>query len=370
MGGCAVTRGRVGRVRRGDGEMGRTSRDKRRRGRHHGAVRVDRGYLFWGIFFVVLGLIPLADREGWVDVGGVRDVVRLWPLVIIGVGVVILFSRSRLALVATVAGALVLGTLAGTALTSLGGGTVFDCIRVGDAALPRTTTRGTLDPSGSARVHIDCGDLRVGTASGSAWTLDAGHAGDPPRVEASANDLSIRPADGPPRRQDWALALPVALASLQVEANASSTTLALEATALSRLDATVNAGDLRIAAPTGRMDSLELEVNAGDVHLDAPSTDIATLAVDANAASVEMSLGGSVTGNIDGAAMSVTVCVPTDAALQIRTRDDVAFSHDLRATGLVRTGDVWVRDGAGPSISLTVGGTASTFTLADMGSCT
>ena len=74
-------------------------------------------------------------------------------------------------------------------------------------------------------------------------------------------------------------------------------------------------------------------------------------------------------GSIDGAAMSARVCVPTDAALQVRTRDDVAFSQDMRVTGLVRTGDVWVREGVGPRISLTVGGTASSFTLADTGSC-
>lgn len=332
-------------------------------------MRIDRGYLFWGIFFVLLGAIPLADREGWVEVGGLGDAVRLWPLVIIGIGVVILFSRSRLAVVTTVVGALVLGTLAGTALASFGGGGVFDCIRVGDAALPRTTTGGTLDPSGSARVHIDCGDLNVGTASGSDWTLDAGHAGDPPRVAASANDLSIRPADGPPRRQDWALALPVALASLQVEANASSTTLALEATALSRLDATANAGDLSLVAPLGRMDRLQLGANAADVEVRALSTDIADLDVEANAASVRLVLGGAVTGTIDGAAMSVTVCVPVSASLDIRTRDDVVFSHDLRATGLVRAGDGWQRAGAGPRISLTVGGTASSFTLADEGAC-
>ncbi|MFN8520126.1 MAG: hypothetical protein U0667_12200 [Chloroflexota bacterium] len=339
-------------------------------GDHALHMRIDRGYLFWGICFVLLGAIPLADREGWVDVAGLGDALRLWPLLIIGIGVVILFSRTRLALVATVVGALVLGTLAGTALTSFGGGTVFDCIRVGDAALPRTTTRGTLDPSASVRVHIDCGDLNVGTASGSDWTLDAGHAGDPPRVEASADDLSIRPADGPPRRQDWALALPVALASLQVEANASSTTLALGATALSRLDATVNAGDLSLVAPVGRMDRLELAANAADVEVEAPSTDIADLDVEANAASVTLSLGGSATGSLEGAAMSARVCVPPDASLDIRTGDDVGFSFEADgAVGLAWVGDRWLRQGTGPQISLSVGGTASSVTLVDDGSC-
>jgi hypothetical protein len=333
-------------------------------------MRIDRGYLFWGIFFVLLGAIPLADREGWIDVGGLGDAIRLWPLIIIGIGVVILFSRSRLALVATVVAALALGTMAGTALSSFGGGTVFECIRVGEtAALPRTTTSGTLDPSPEIRLRIDCGDLAVRTAAGEGWTMDAGHAGDPPRVESSGPDLSIRPAEGPPRRQDWVITLPAALDALQLEANASSTTLQLASASLRRLDAAVNAGSLDVIAPAGPMDALELDVNAADVDVQAPSADIADLDVKANAASVDLALGGSVTGTIDGAAMSVRVCVPTDAALEIETRDDVGFSHDLRVTGLVETARGWVREGTGSRISLSVGGTASSFTLEDEGAC-
>ena len=85
-------------------------------------MRVDRGYLFWGIFFVLLGAIPLADREGWIEVGGLGDVWRLWPLILIGIGAAILFSRTSLGLVVTIVAAVVLGALAGTAISSVGGG--------------------------------------------------------------------------------------------------------------------------------------------------------------------------------------------------------------------------------------------------------
>lgn len=332
-------------------------------------MRIDRGYLFWGIFFVLLGAIPLADREGWIQVGGLGDVWRLWPLLLIGIGAAILFSRTSVGLVVTVVAAVLLGSLAGTALTSVGGG-AFDCVRTGPATgLERTTENGSLTPSAAVEVRIDCGDLRVTTAPGSGWTLDAGHGGGPPRVRSSTNDLAIQPAEGAPRRQDWDLALPAALGSLRVDGNASSTSLDLAGVTLTRLRGTVNAGDLRVTAPTGRMDSLQLEANAGDVDLVAPSVDIADLDVQANAASVELRLGGSVTGTIDGAAMSVRVCVPTSASLDIRTTDDLAFSHDLRATGLTRTGDRWTRVGTGPRVELTVGGTAASFTLADEETC-
>lgn len=332
-------------------------------------MRIDRGYLFWGIVFVLLGAIPLADREGWVHVVGVTDALRLWPLLVIGVGVAILFSRTRLALLATVVGALVLGTIAGTALASLGGGTLFECARTGDPTLERTNAQGAFELAPVVSVSIDCGDLSVTTAAGLAWTLDAGHAGGPPRVEATATGLSMRPADGPPRRQDWTLALPAQLDTMRLQASASGSTLDLSGATLIHLHAEVNAGELRLDAPTGRMDTLELQANAADVHILAPSVDIQDLSVEANAASVTLSLGGSATGSVEGAAMSARVCVPPDASLDITTRDDMGFSHDLRATGLVQTGDGWQRAGTGPRITLVLGGTASSVTLVDDGSC-
>jgi hypothetical protein len=351
--------------------IGQMSRDDPRPARHHmRAMRIDRGYLFWGIFFVLLGAIPLADREGWIEVGGLRDVWRWWPLFLIGIGVIILFSRSRLALVATVVAAVALGTLAGTALSSVGG-EVFDCVRTGDVAgLQRTSMSGTLTPDGEVQLRLDCGDLTVGTAPGTAWSLDAGHAGDPPRVAASADTLQIRPADGTPRRQQWAVTLPSSMGSLRVDTNASSTVVDVSGATLAQLRGTVNAGDLRVTAPTGPLRSLEIEANAGDVNVVAPTTAIGRLDVQANAASIELRLSSVADGSIDGTAMSVRVCLPTGVAVVIRGSDDLGFSGDSQATGVTRSGDRWMRQGTTPGVTLAVGGTASSFTLLDEGACT
>ena len=124
-----------------------------------------------------------------------------------------------------------------------------------------------------------------------------------------------------------------------------------------------------LAAPSGPHGRPRADANAADVDVSAPSADIAQLDVQANAASVELRLGGSVSGTIEGAAMSVRVCVPATASLEIRTTDDFAFSHDLQASGLTATDDGWVRAGTGPRIELTVGGTASSFTLVDEEAC-
>ncbi len=69
-------------------------------------MRVDRGYLFWGVFFVLLGAIPLADRQGWIDVGGFGYVGRQSPHIIISIGVAIHATPTRHALLATIIGSL------------------------------------------------------------------------------------------------------------------------------------------------------------------------------------------------------------------------------------------------------------------------
>ncbi len=331
-------------------------------------MRVDRGYLFWGIFFVLLGAIPLADREGWIQVGGLGDVWRLWPLILIGIGAAILFSRTSVGLVVTVIAAIVLGSLAGTALTSVGGG-VFDCVRTGAATnLQRTSANGILGPDAAVEVRMDCGELAVSTSSGTSWTLDAGSAGGPPRIEASQSDLNVRPADGTPSRQDWRLVLPASLGSLEVDTNAASADVDLTTATIGSLEGTLNAGDLQVTTPTGGIATVRLEANAADVDLIAPGA-ITDLDIEANAASVELRLFGPVTGRVDGAAMSTRVCVPTTASLVIRASSDLAFAGDVQATGVVKNGDVWTRTGTGPRIELTVGGTASSFTLVDEEAC-
>ncbi len=64
-------------------------------------MRPHRGYLFWGFFFILLGGIPLAARQGWIDASQWGEIGRLWPLIVIAIGVVILLSRTQLALVVT-----------------------------------------------------------------------------------------------------------------------------------------------------------------------------------------------------------------------------------------------------------------------------
>src|SRR4051812_7227969 len=57
-------------------------------------MRIDERFLNWGVFFIVLGAVPLLVQANAVD----RDLVarswQLWPLLIVGAGLGLLLRRT------------------------------------------------------------------------------------------------------------------------------------------------------------------------------------------------------------------------------------------------------------------------------------
>ena len=49
-------------------------------------MRINRGFLGWGVFLLIVGAIPLAVRAGYVTVDQIGNVGSLWPLILIGIG--------------------------------------------------------------------------------------------------------------------------------------------------------------------------------------------------------------------------------------------------------------------------------------------
>src|SRR4051812_50011483 len=59
-----------------------------------GVMHVDRRFLAWGVFFLVLGGIPLGVRAGWIPASVVEDTWGLWPLVLVGIGLHLALRRT------------------------------------------------------------------------------------------------------------------------------------------------------------------------------------------------------------------------------------------------------------------------------------
>jgi hypothetical protein len=316
-------------------------------------MRIRRGPLFWGLLLIPLGAIPLLERAGIIDAAAFVDAWRFWPLILVGVGLAILLGNRRAGLAATVTLALVLGVVGGGALASgvPWAGNFGSCVST-SAPTDRLTTGGPLEASGSVDLELDCGQMSVRTAAGSAWSLIADYRGTQPIVTATGSSLRIAtPDQRASHRQNWSLELPAApLRDLSIRANAAAVTLDLDGAALERFRADVNAGDLRIDAGDARINRLDISMNAGRARITiADGTTIGSLA--ANAGAIEL-------------------CVPPGAGLVLRVTDQLTFGHNLQGRGLARDGDTWTRTAAdGENIDLTIDGNAASFTLDPDGGC-
>jgi hypothetical protein len=314
-------------------------------------MRVHRGSLFWGIFFLLLGGIPLAARQGLIDAASLPDLGQLWPLALIVVGVLILVSRTQFALLGTIGAGAVLGALVGGAIA--GGGfalNIGDCGGENRSNLQHLARNGTLETGAALDLDFNCGTLGLSVGPGDAWSLGADYRGDPPLVDAGPGQLSIRtPRDGG-RRHEWTIVAPrERLSTIDVRHNAGSARLDVTGTTLSRLKVEANAGEVILIADDGEVSGLDVSINAGQAKLD---------------------LRGPVDGVVRVNAGAVDLCVPADAELRLTVPEQLTFATNLDDRELSRNGDLWQRAGSGgPVVRLEVTGNAASFDLDPTGGC-
>src|SRR4029453_9359599 len=132
-------------------------------------MRVRRGLLFWGLLLIPLGGIPLLDQAGVIDVSRFADPWRLWPLVLVGIGIALLLGRTRVALVGTAVIALTLGAIGGVALAAPDTwfGSFGDCTP-GDPTHDFSAI-GTFSAPAEVQLDFRCGTIEVTTEDGSDW---------------------------------------------------------------------------------------------------------------------------------------------------------------------------------------------------------
>ncbi len=92
-------------------------------------MHIRRGLLFGGLFFITVGGIELLVRAGTIDANRLDEAWKLWPLILVGIGIAILLGRSRVAVVGTIIAAITVGAIVGGAIASGGGwiATITDC---------------------------------------------------------------------------------------------------------------------------------------------------------------------------------------------------------------------------------------------------
>ncbi len=298
-------------------------------------MRISRSFLGWGIFFIALGLVPLSVQLGWVERSAVADLWRLWPLILVGAGIGLLLSRTRLEALGGIIVAATGGLLLGGLLTA--GANLGSICGPGSGGTTVADRSGILEPGAAASIELSCGRLSVGTTPGNAWKVAWGPAGrDQPAILGSGTAFRVRGPEGTvtifpgTSGSIWDVTLPQAsVASLNLQLNAASGTLPLDGLSLGRVSIQANAADARVDLGSATATVVNAQVNVGSLRLGLPAT-------------------GPTTGEIEANLSSVVLCAAPGLPLRIVTKASLA-GVDL--PGLTKVGDdVYQSDDWNPAV--------------------
>jgi len=128
-------------------------------GGYRGDVRVDRGMLGWGAFFITAGGVPLAVQAGALPPGALDRAWSAWPLILVGIGIGMIFRKTALEvvgglIVSATMGLMVGGVIAGGGFGDVTGSASEGC-GPGDSGTPFEVRSGTL--AQDAQVRVACG---------------------------------------------------------------------------------------------------------------------------------------------------------------------------------------------------------------------
>lgn len=304
-------------------------------------MRVNRRFLYWGVFLVAVGGVLVAADLSAVDSTAIADALRLWPLAIVAIGLGLVLRRTRFGLAGGMLGAAVPGLVLGGGF-ALAPRIAVDC-GVGNPSSSVATHQGVFDGPARVSVTTGCGNLVVTTAPGAGWQLDAGSAdGRTPTIDASGRSLVIDAgsrhgwhffldSDGPDDvrmfdrgRDEWRLTLPTS--------------------AIDDLSLAVNAGEGQISLPGAQIGHLDLTTNAAQTTADLSDSSVASLSATVNAGLLSFRLPATddMVGSMEVNAGALQVCVPS--GLGVRLHHTGALSG-VTVNGLQQAGTEWQSPG-------------------------
>jgi hypothetical protein len=292
-------------------------------------MRVNRRFLYWGVFLVAIGGVLVAADLQAVDAATIADAMRLWPLAFIAIGLGLVLRRTRFSLPAAMLAAAVPGLVLGGGF-ALAPRLAIDC---GASGTPTSvaTHQGSFDGPARVSVTTGCGSLDVGTAPGNGWQLDAGStASRTPTIDASSRALSIDAGGGDGwhvfdrGRDTWRLTLPTG--------------------AIDGLFLTVNAGEGHVGLAGAQIGRLELTTNAAQTSVDLAEASVEVLSgtVNAGLLSVHLPATADVTGSLEVNAGALQVCVPSGLGLSLR---HTGVLNGVSVNGLHETDTTWQSPG-------------------------
>ncbi len=300
-------------------------------------MRVHRGFLGWGVFFIVLGLVPLADRLGWIPGVDLSQAWRLWPLFLVGAGVGLLLRRTRLEALGGIIVAATGGLLLGSFL-AVGPSLGVTCGPPGSATTV-ASQGGTLGSGARVSVQAACARVNGSAAPGTDWKVAWGPQGDDgPRITEGASGVSLSGPGG---------------SGTPFAGVGSLWDVTVPAGVTDRLTIEVDAGTGRIPLDGLALESATLQSNAADVRVDLGGSTVRRIDGEVNVGSLRIGLPGSgpTDARLGANLSSLVLCAAPDLPLRVETTGALV-SWDL--PGLTRDGSVYETPGFSPANGVTV----------------
>jgi hypothetical protein len=322
-------------------------------------MHLNRGLLNWGVFFILLGAIPLAVRQGLLSEDAVGRAWTLWPLLLIAAGIGLLLRQTPLEFAGGLITAATLGIIGGGLLAS--GGIPFGSCGDETGSKPFTPQGGQLPPTASVDVRLNCGELTIETTLGTRWQLEGvDDDGSGPTVESTSSGVRIESDDRSGfiflgSRDRWSVMLGTgSTIDLSTTLNAGEARLNLLGASVARSEMTVNAGKLVIdLGSVAEIGSIDLHLNAAEARIALP----------------ELTMRATIEAN----ASSVTLCPPSGAGLRVVMNDNITASNNLAERGLIEVSDnVWVTEGfssVGVQIEVQAQVNAGSLSVEPAGTC-
>jgi hypothetical protein len=317
-------------------------------------MTINRARLYWGVFFIVLGGVPLAYNQGVVAMDTVEELWRFWPVILIGIGLAIVLARTPGAIIGGLVVAACLGLVFGSLLA------VGPEIGCGPNKGPSHSfiRYGTFDASNPS-VHLDlqCGTAQVTASSDERWQIDASIRGGDPEVLATSSSLTIRQGD----RHGWFFNRSYDLWDVSLPSGMGS------------LSASVDAGEASFSLAGATIPNATFSLNAGSMTVDLSAASVENLTVDSNVGSTDLILDGasSTSGRISNSVGSTDICAPSSLGLRIRYTSSLA-SENFSKASLAYVNGAWETlnyDTATYRADLTIDNSVGSVTLNPAGGC-
>jgi len=279
----------------------------------------------------------------------------LWPLVLVGIGLKFVFSRTPAAFAGGLVVAITLVLMCGSLLAV---GPNIGCGGAGHGGRS-VTQSGTFGGDSTVDLTLQCGTATITTSTDSQWHVTAvNDGGTLAGITSSPTSLRVESTI----KNGWFF-----------DRGKDDLQVALPRDTRISLTSSLDLGDAQFNLSSANLVSARFTLNLGSLHVNLTGATVSSLDVETNLGSAWVALDSSsdVTGDLKTSLGSLEVCAPSDLGVRVTASDSLS-SSDFRDLDMVKSGNTWTTrnyDTAAHHTTLTVTTSLGSFKLHNAGGC-